>query len=664
MKKSDLIESWLNSEISEDEAILILERMKHDDSFTKELVNSGEIHAALYTIFHEDTSFDDLKLLQQSKSPDEIEDQIMGLIAAGEPKSKEKKKRITVIDLPQNVTVKTKSFEETKNYWPLFASVAALLVLVFSIALFSKSEDVESTTVENNSLAKDEQVSLVKDKKKTKEVQVKKKNVVKNRETKNHQAQPLKEVPLKKVVAEVEKKQAPQDSPPKESPNLKPDNVLEAMGHFTEASDYGTVSRKGEVLDVAEGMKVLPGDVLSTSFESGTAIKLSDGSTIFVDPSTELVLSPQKITVVKGHARFKVAKQKSGVFQVISGKTSTTVVGTEFTVRYKNHLSMVQVQSGIVKVKSQQHEVTLQKDQGAISKDGSQVKKIEISEQFGLLAAKWTEAQIGPQVGVLQYDISDSINSNGYQDFYFKKSDDESKGMLQVFKVELYENDKLIAVDEHAGVTSNHTTDLRNRDVWLYGGYGSSMYRMYLRDYSIKNKYTLKVRCRSFKGSCDGEIWLLSTETRSPTLKPNVLPTGKNLAYKKKVTTENKGVTAKHGPEMIVDNKINPRSSWWGAGSKWVQIDLGKETEFNSMHIVNFWEQNCYHQYFVEVSKDGENWERVVDMTESTLPAHETGQFHRFDSVKAQYIRMTVNRVRFSQGGISVVELKVFKFHK
>ena len=86
MKKRELIESWLNSEISEDEAILLLERMKHDESFTKELIEVGEVHACLYTIFHEDTSFDELKLHQQSKSPDEIEDQIMHLISAGTSK--------------------------------------------------------------------------------------------------------------------------------------------------------------------------------------------------------------------------------------------------------------------------------------------------------------------------------------------------------------------------------------------------------------------------------------------------------------------------------------------------------------------------------------------------------------------------------------------------
>ncbi|MCM8526432.1 MAG: hypothetical protein NE327_07955, partial [Lentisphaeraceae bacterium] len=171
MKKSDLIESWLNSEISEDEAILILERMKHDDSFTKEMVSSGEIHAALYTIFHEDNSFEQLKLSEQSKSPEEIENQIMSLIAAGDPKEKEKKKRITVIDLPQHVTVQTKSFEKPKNYWPLFGAVAAILVLILSIAILTKKDEAPQETVEKNrSLSKDENISLVKDQRKKKPV--------------------------------------------------------------------------------------------------------------------------------------------------------------------------------------------------------------------------------------------------------------------------------------------------------------------------------------------------------------------------------------------------------------------------------------------------------------------------------------------------------------
>ena len=163
MKKSELIESWLNSEISEDEAILILERMKHDDSFTKELLSSGEIHAALYTIFHEDNSFEQLKLNASSKSPEEIEDQIMQMIAAGEVK--EKKKRITIIDLPQQINVKTKSFQKPKNYWPLFGAVAAILVLIFSIATLTKKREAPLTVEQNRSLTKDENISLVQDQK-------------------------------------------------------------------------------------------------------------------------------------------------------------------------------------------------------------------------------------------------------------------------------------------------------------------------------------------------------------------------------------------------------------------------------------------------------------------------------------------------------------------
>ena len=305
----------------------------------------------------------------------------------------------------------------------------------------------------------------------------------------------------------------------------------------------------------------------------------------------------------------------------------------------------------------------MEKGQGAISRDGKKPQKRYFSEQYGLLAAKWKGEDIGPQVSIKEFDITDFITSNGYHDLYFKKSDDEAKGKLQIFKVEFYENGKLIGVDEHDGVTSNHTTDLRNRNVWLHGGYGASMYRMYLRSFSIDNKYTIKVRCRSFKGSCDGEVWLLTTVPNSPTLKPGVIPTGKNLAYRKKTSVEKGSFSNNHGPSMVVDNKITPESSWWGGGSKWVQIDLGKEVDFNSMFIANFWEQNCYHQYFVEVSKDGEKWEQVIDMTENTLPAHETGQFHRFDSVQARYVRMTVNKVKFSQGGISVVEIKVFNFN-
>ena len=664
MKKSDLIESWLNSEISEDEAILILERMKHDDSFTKELVSSGEIHAALYTIYHEDNSFEQLKLNEASKSPEEIEEQIMHMIAAGEPKEKEKKKRITIIDLPQNITVKTKSFEKPKNYWPLFSAVAALLVIILTIAVLTKQSEPLETVEQDRSLSKDENISLVKDQiKKQAETKDSQKAEVETRVVKN-----LPELKKPETTAPLEKTKIVEMVKPEKKAELKQTVVevkkLLRVGHVEGKSEYCSITRNGKSLDVVAGIDLLSGDELFTSSQSPITVRLFDGSYVKLATNSALKLNRQKAVLTSGEALFTIVKQVEGQFQVFSGGTTTTVVGTKFTVNYNDQLSLVRVIGGVVKVKSQDHEVTLAKGQVAISRDGSQPQKRDYSEQFGLLAAKWTADQIGSQVSVLEYDISDFITTKGFHDLYFKNMDTDAKGMMQIFKVDFYENNKLIGTDEHHGVTSNHTTDLRNRNVWLHGGYGSSMYRLYLKNYSIKNKYTAKVRCRSFKGSCNGEIWLLSTQPVSQTLIPGVIPTGRNLAYRKKVSTEKEGISNNHGPEMIVDNKVTPQSSWWGAGSKWVQVDLGKITEFNSMFIANFWEQNCYHQYFVEISDDGIKWERVIDMTSNTLPAHETGQFHRFDSVKAQYIRMTVNGVKFSQGGISVVELKIFDFNK
>ena len=657
MKKSDLIEAWLNSEISEDEAILLLERLKHDESFKKELVNSGEIHAALYTVFHEDNSFEQLKLHEASKSPDEIEDQIMNMIAAGNSKGNEKKKRITVIDLPQNVMVKTKSFEKSRNYWPLFGSIAAILAIILSVAILSKKDKPQQAVEKNHSVSEDETVSLVKDPKK-KIPQQKKNDRIQSKES---PSEGLKVV--SKAEASAKKVEVAEPKNQKTEVVTEVKNIL-ALGEVEGASEYCSILRKGKSTDVVPGIKIEEGDELSTSFESPVKVKLHDGSYVELGMNSTAIFSNQKITILSGFGVFEVSKQKERQFKVISGETTTAVVGTKFMVSYLEKLSLVKVQEGVVKVKSQDHEVTLERGQGAVSRDGKKPQKRDFSEQFGLLAAKWKSDQISPQVAVLEYDITDFVTSKGYHDLYFKNQEIDGKGMMQIFKVEFYENGKLINVDEHHGVTSNHTTDLRNRNVWLHGGYGSSMYRMYLKEFSIQNKYTIRVRCRSFKGSCNGEIWLLSTVPDSQTLIPGVIPTGKNLAYRKKVSTENEGESKNHGPEMVVDNKINAQSSWWGAGSKWVQIDLGKVTNFNSMLIANFWEQNCYHQYFVEVSKDGENWERVIDMVDNTLPAHETGQFHRFGSVDAQFIRMTVDSVKFSQGGISVVELKVFDFHK
>ncbi len=654
MKKSDLIESWLNSEISEDEAILLLERMKHDDSFNKELIESGEVHACLYTIFHEETSFDELKLHEHSKSPDEIEDQIMHMISVGEPKKKTKKKRITVIDLPQNLNTKTKPFEKPRDYWPLVGGIAAILAIILTIAILSKPKDDNGVAnVIEGSLQNDD-ISVVQNKKKKSNHSPKNKKPRLIPEKNNVQKQSQQQIADKPKASQ-------QDSVKKSKTTVAPVLVkAEVLGKFQELPEYVFLIRNGKEIEINENTEIQTGDELTTSFESKALVILKDGSVVKLDPSSKVIFSAHEVTIKKGNAFFEVSKQKSGQFQVFSGKSVTTVVGTKFSVSYEEPLSLVRVSSGTVKVKSEDHEVLLTKGQRAVARDGQKPQKRDYSEQYGVLAAQWTADQIGPQVGEMEFDVTDFITSEGYHDFYFKNKEGDLKGMLQVFKVELYENDKLLAVDEHNGVTSNHTTELRNRNVWLHGGYGSGMYRFYLKEFSSKNRYKIKVRCRSFKGSCPGEIWLLTTIPESETLLPGVKPKGKNLAYRRKTTTETSGVSQNHGPELVVDNKVTPQSSWWGAGSKWVQVDLGKEMDINSIFVVNFWEQNCYHQFFIEVSLDGEKWQRVIDMTESTLPAHESGQFHRFASTKARYVRMNVEKVKFSQGGISVVEMKVF----
>ena len=527
------------------------------------------------------------------------------------------------------------------------------MAVILTVSIFTKPDDSQEYSHKEGGSIKGENISLIADKEKPSE----KRKHSQKREVKTNKDLPVKESKPQLIVKqEPVKKEPVLDPEPK-----KPAQITKAfsLGKFLTEPEYCSLLRNGQEIEINEKTEILNGDELQTSFESKVEIQLSDGSKVVLEESTRAVFTAQKVLISSGAADFNITKQKKGSFQVYSGGTVTTVVGTQFSVKYKEKASLVKVSSGIVKVKNSDHEVTLTKGQGAFSRDGGKPQKRDYSEQFGVLAARWTADQIGAQIGVMEFDVSDYINSEGYHDFYFKKTEDNTKGMLQVFKVELYEDGKLIAVDEHNGVTSNHTTELRNRNVWLHGGYGSSMYRFYLKKHSSQSKYVIKVRNRSFKGSCPGEIWLLSTVPTSETLIPGVIPKGKNLAYRKKTTTKNPGQSQNHGPEMVVDNKITPQSSWWGAGSTWVQIDLGKETEFNSCFVVNFWEQNCYHQYFIEVSSDGQQWKKVIDMTENTLPAHETGQYHRFPTVTARYIRMTVNKVRFSQGGISVVELKV-----
>ncbi len=110
----------------------------------------------------------------------------------------------------------------------------------------------------------------------------------------------------------------------------------------------------------------------------------------------------------------------------------------------------------------------------------------------------------------------------------------------------------------------------------------------------------------------------------------------------------NKPVTASKSAAGFEASKITDGNftNRWGPNANaaefphWVQIDLGKVQEVNSADI--YWYNPAgserSYSYYIEVSKDGKSYRRVVDRTNNK----ETGTLHDIIGTRARYVRLTV----------------------
>lgn len=89
-----------------------------------------------------------------------------------------------------------------------------------------------------------------------------------------------------------------------------------------------------------------------------------------------------------------------------------------------------------------------------------------------------------------------------------------------------------------------------------------------------------------------------------------------NLALRKKITASNTDYG--RNPESIVDG--NKKNYWdggkYGANGQYFIIDLGEECVIEEMKATPVLEKNRYYLYYIEVSLDGEKWQKVAEREE------------------------------------------------
>lgn len=136
------------------------------------------------------------------------------------------------------------------------------------------------------------------------------------------------------------------------------------------------------------------------------------------------------------------------------------------------------------------------------------------------------------------------------------------------------------------------------------------------------------------------------------------------LSYKKPVKVSS--YIAGHGAENIVDESVQ---SFWLAenndDTQWIEIDLENEVEIRSIQInYHDYESDMYgrypdlkHQYTIEVSKDGQNWEILIDKSDNTKDV--PNDYVELDHpVKTRYVKF--NSLHVPTPHLSISGLRVF----
>ncbi|MGB9876554.1 MAG: discoidin domain-containing protein [bacterium] len=123
-----------------------------------------------------------------------------------------------------------------------------------------------------------------------------------------------------------------------------------------------------------------------------------------------------------------------------------------------------------------------------------------------------------------------------------------------------------------------------------------------------------------------------------------------------------KAIASSYEPNSFPQNAVDgDDSTYWGASPypQWLMIDLGKVEKISRILLKTYRDGERYYHYEIEVSKDGEKWEKVGEKKNNKVATSE-GELYDFPSRYARFIR--VNMLYNSANiGVHIVELKVFQ---
>ncbi len=145
----------------------------------------------------------------------------------------------------------------------------------------------------------------------------------------------------------------------------------------------------------------------------------------------------------------------------------------------------------------------------------------------------------------------------------------------------------------------------------------------------------------------------------------SVVETPPGIAVNKRATTTS-SESKEHAADKAVDGKTDLNSAWWASPyPQALTVDLEKVEKIYGFHVIPYWDWSRYYQYTIEVSQNGNDWYKVVDMSDNQKTATPSGFQHIFkvkhpEGIDARYVRVNM-LYNSANTGVHLVELKVFR---
>lgn len=111
-------------------------------------------------------------------------------------------------------------------------------------------------------------------------------------------------------------------------------------------------------------------------------------------------------------------------------------------------------------------------------------------------------------------------------------------------------------------------------------------------------------------------------------------------------------------PEYATDG--NPETCW-GADypPHWVSVDLGRLETISAVRVINYYADQRFYRYRVELSEDAKTWTPVAEKTDEALATAE-GTWHRFAPRPTRHLRI-VMLSNSANCGVHVAEIEAYR---